>query len=123
MTHGAIEWIEIPTADLTASTGFYESVFGWKIQRPPGHEQYPMFNDTSGKVGGGFTTSFKPMPEAGMLVYVSVDSIEAILPAIATHGGQTVKPKTLIDPNVGWWASFRDPAGNILGLYERAAQG
>ena len=52
MPHGAIEWIEIPAKDLKQSPHFYETVFGWKINRDPGWEQYPMFMDTANQIGG-----------------------------------------------------------------------
>ncbi len=120
MTHGAIEWVEIPALDLKESPRFYESVFGWKINREHDWEQYPMFTDTSGRMGGGFIRSERPAGEGTPLLYISVEDIDAILPVIQQHGGTTAKEKTLIGENVGWWASFRDPGGNTIGLYQSA---
>jgi predicted enzyme related to lactoylglutathione lyase len=120
MKHGAIEWIEIPSKDASASPKFYESVFGWKIQRSEQMPEYPMFSDPSGNVGGGFDLRGKPAAAGGVLLYISVDSIDRILPTIESHGGTMQKPKTQISPEVGWWASFKDPAGNTIGLFERA---
>jgi predicted enzyme related to lactoylglutathione lyase len=120
MAHGAIEWVEIPARDLQESPRFYESVFGWKINRHAQWEQYPMFMDAADKLGGGFVRAEKPAPDGGVLLYISVDDIEAMLPAIEKQGGTKVKEKTLIDESVGWWASFRDPAGNVIGLYQKA---
>jgi hypothetical protein len=123
MTHGAIEWIEIPVRELESSVEFYEQVFGWKIQREetsadhsPG---YVMFQDPSGNVGGGFHSGIKPATE-GTLIYISVDSIEDTLRQIARAGGSTLHPTTLIHQDVGWWAAFCDPAGNKVALYESA---
>jgi hypothetical protein len=120
MKHGAIEWIEIPAKDASASPKFYETVFGWKIQRSEHMPEYPMFTDTSGNVGGGFDLRGKPAETGGILLYISVDSIDEILPKIAPNGGKLVKEKTSISADVGWWASFTDPSGNKIGLYESA---
>jgi predicted enzyme related to lactoylglutathione lyase len=56
--------------------------------------------------------------DGGVLVYITVSSISEILPKIEQHGGAKLEGKTLIDEHVGWWASFRDPAGNPMYLYE-----
>jgi hypothetical protein len=120
MKHGAIEWIEIPSKDATASPKFYETVFGWKIQRSEQMPEYPMFTDPSGNVGGGFDLRGKPAVAGGVILYISVDSIDAIMPKITSSGGSVATEKTLISAEVGWWASFKDPSGNKIGLYERA---
>jgi predicted enzyme related to lactoylglutathione lyase len=78
-----------------------------------------MFMDGADKLGGGFTTHLKPMAEGGVLVYISVDDIEAMLSKITANGGRAVQPRTEISPEVGWWASFHDPAGNLMGLYQK----
>jgi predicted enzyme related to lactoylglutathione lyase len=91
--------------------------------QPPVEEGhgYPMFEDSSGKLGGGFVASggTSGADTPGVLVYVTVDSIERILEEVSSQGGRTVRPRTEISPEVGWWASFRDPAGNVVGLFER----
>jgi len=121
MAHGAIEWLEIPATDLTKAPQFYETVFGWKINRMPGMDQYPMFMDAANQLGGGFTASAKPMAEAGVLLYITVDEIDTMVPRITAAGGKMAKPKTAISPEIGWWANFHDPSGNLIGLYQKAA--
>jgi predicted enzyme related to lactoylglutathione lyase len=49
-----------------------------------------------------------------------VDDIEATIPKVEQHGGSITDKKTLIDENLGWWAGFKDPAGNAMYLYESA---
>ncbi len=122
MAHGAIEWIEIPAGDPAAAAKFYESVFGWKINREARWEEYPMFMDASNNLGGGFTKQARPQPEAGILIYITVDDIEGILPKITKNGGKAAHPKTQIAPEIGYWASFSDPSGNTIGLYEKVAK-
>jgi predicted enzyme related to lactoylglutathione lyase len=48
-----------------------------------------------------------------------VDNIDATLAQVAAHGGQIVaSPRSDSPGNAPWIASFRDPAGNLLGLYQ-----
>jgi predicted enzyme related to lactoylglutathione lyase len=47
-----------------------------------------------------------------------VDSIDDILEAVVSHGGEVVKARTPIVEGADWEAIFRDPAGNAFGLYE-----
>ena len=120
MTHGAIEWLEIPSRDLKASSDFYSGVFGWKIEISPNMPEYPMFHDTSGHIGGGFTKEAQPMRDAGVLLFVSVTNMDEMLSIIEKSWGAVTMRKTQISPEVGWWGRFRDPSGNELGLYESA---
>lgn len=117
MKHGAIEWIEIPSTDAAASQKFYETVFGWKMERSD--PKYPMFTDPSGNLGGGFDLRGKPSTGGGIMLYITVDSIDAILPKIESGGGTPVKEKTEISADIGWWASFKDPSGNTIGLFQQ----
>jgi predicted enzyme related to lactoylglutathione lyase len=52
----------------------------------------------------------------GLLIYIMVDSVAATIDAIIAHGGELVQPIGADAPEVT--ARFRDPAGNVLGLYQ-----
>jgi predicted enzyme related to lactoylglutathione lyase len=83
----------------------------------PNMPDYTMFSDTSGTVGGGFTTSH---PKGGSpKVYVTVDSADAALEAVVNAGGTAQDPRTLISEEIGYWAMFVDPSGNVVGLFEK----
>jgi len=110
MAKGAIQWIDIPSTDVDASAKFYEQAFGWQITRSDKWPTYPMFMDSDDKVGGGFTTDNKPSEEPGIVVFISVDSIEDALKDVEAAGGATVHKKTLIHEAVGWWHGSAIPA-------------
>ena len=120
MSHGALEWIDIPAVDTEATAAFYAAVFGWEIRKDARFADYPMFLDAGRKIGGGFWRSGKPTDAAGVMVYITVDDIDATLDQIRAQGGMTVQGKTEIHARVGWYAVFRDPAGNGMGLFQRA---
>jgi predicted enzyme related to lactoylglutathione lyase len=74
------------------------------------------FDDTTGEVSGGWVTGRPPSPTPGLLLYVMVDDVEAAMARVVAHGGDIVQPVGADAPEVT--ARFRDPAGNVVGLYE-----
>jgi predicted enzyme related to lactoylglutathione lyase len=109
-------YLEIPAVDLGGSLAFYESVFGWNIRHR--ESPHPSFDDATGNVSGAFATGRQISREAGLLPYVWVDSIDTTLARVAACGGQIIKAPDLDSPGGEWIATFRDPAGNVIGLYQ-----
>jgi predicted enzyme related to lactoylglutathione lyase len=58
--------------------------------------------------------------DAGVLVYVRVDDLEAILQKIAEAGGVIIVPSTPQGEGMAY-ATFRDPAGNVLGIFQEGS--
>jgi uncharacterized protein len=116
--NGTIGWIELYAEDSEASATFYEKAFDWHIRRDDPMGDYIMFTDAGGGLGGGFT---KDTPKLDGGIYILTDSIESSLEAVESAGGTSVRERTPIGGEVGSWASFRDPAGNVIGLFERVA--
>jgi predicted enzyme related to lactoylglutathione lyase len=55
--------------------------------------------------------------KAHLLVYITVDCVAATLDAIVAHGSEIVQPiRADAPPEV--IARFRDPGGNVIGLYK-----
>ncbi|HYF52242.1 MAG TPA: VOC family protein [Planctomycetota bacterium] len=109
--------IEIPAPDLKKATAFYSSVFSWKVDDSfpsSGGEQYAMFQD--GAVGGGFDPRLKPTTD-GIVLYIAVKDIPEALKKIAASGGSVIKEKTEIGGNHGYYALFKDPNGNKVGIW------
>ena len=93
---------------------FYEGVFGWTVDanRPD-----PSFEDGSGHVIGHFNADHAVAGEAGVRPYIYVDRIDETLERVSAHGGAVV---TAPYPEGDLWvATFRDPAGNLLGVWQR----
>jgi predicted enzyme related to lactoylglutathione lyase len=127
MTTAALNYLQIPALDLEESIAFYEDVLGWRVTRHPAvgnvleQTGYPEFVDSTGRAGGGFVLGRPAAREPGLLPCIAVDSIDEVLAAVVTHGGDVVKPRTPIVEGVDWEAQFRDPAGNVFGLFEQHA--
>jgi predicted enzyme related to lactoylglutathione lyase len=113
-TNGKICYIEIPAQNIASSAEFYAKVFNWRIrQRGDGATA---FDDTTGQVSGAWVLNRPPLSQPGLLIYIMVDSVASTIESILAQGGQLVQPIGADAPEVT--ARFRDPAGNILGLYQ-----
>ncbi len=67
-------------------------------------------------MGIGSTAATEP----GLLIYIMVDSVERTVDAVLTNGGQIAQPIGADAPEIT--ARFRDPAGNVVGLYQEPAR-
>jgi hypothetical protein len=122
LANGKICYVEIPAVDVHRAVAFYEAVFRWRIRRRD--DGSTAFDDGAGQVSGTWVAGRPPSDEPGLLIYIMVDDIAATIDAIIRHGGQIVQPVGTDAPEVT--ARFRDPAANVLGLYQergKAAQG
>jgi len=115
--NGKICYIEMPAADIARSSEFYKQVFGWNIRKRG--DGSIAFDDTTGEVSGAWVLGRPPSAIPGLLVYIMVDSVAATLDAVLAHGGAVVQPIGVDAPEIT--ARFRDPSGNVLGLYQQPA--
>jgi uncharacterized protein len=116
-TNGKICYIEMPATDIARSADFYERVFGWKIRKRSNGST--AFDDTIGGVSGTWILGRPPASKPGLLVYIMVDSVAAIIETIVANGGEIVQPIGADAPEIT--ARFRDPGGNVIGLYQQPA--
>jgi len=109
-----IAYRRVPAADPRATAEFYAAVFGWTVDadRPD-----PSFADGTGHVIGHIVPAADDVAgEAGIRPYVYVESVDATLERIGGAGGSVVmEPYAEGDL---WVATFRDPAGNVLGVWQ-----
>jgi predicted enzyme related to lactoylglutathione lyase len=117
LTNGKICYIEMPAIDIARSSDFYSRVFGWHIRRRG--DGSVAFDDTVGEVSGTWVLGRPATAEPGLLFYIMVDSVAATLDGIVANGGEIVQPIGADAPEIT--ARFRDPAGNVIGLYQQPA--
>ena len=115
MRHGKLSYLQIPTKDALALSAFYANVFGWQVDGNPSHVS---FQDASGDLIGAFMPDRTIANEAGFLPYMSVNNVNKALRQIEANGGTTVREPY---PEGGLMvATFRDPDGNLLGIWQMA---
>jgi uncharacterized protein len=118
---------EIPADDLDRAKNFYGSVFGWELQTMPMNGgEYTSVKTTDvdeqtqmptepGAINGGMFVRDERLTSP--VITIDVDGIDDALKQIEAEGGSTVTPRTAI-PGMGAFAYFKDPEGNVLGLWE-----
>jgi uncharacterized protein len=113
--NGKICYIEIPATDIAASSDFYRKVFGWNIRKRD--DGSISFDDGVGEVSGTWVLGRSPMSDVGLLIYIMVDNVSATVDLIVANGGKITQPIGADAPEIT--ARFRDPGGNVLGLYQQ----
>jgi len=71
-------------------------------------------------VSGTWVTGHPPATSPGLLLYIMVDSVAATIESVIAHGGELAQPIGADAPEIT--ARFRDPAGNVIGLYREPSQ-
>ena len=112
---GKICYVEMPASDIQRSAEFYEKVFGWRIRRRG--DGSVAFDDGVGEVSGTWVAGRPAATTPGLLIYIMVDSVAATIDSIVAHGAEIVRPIGADAPEIT--ARFRDPGGNVIGLYQQ----
>ena len=113
---GKLCYIEIPALDVHESASFYERAFGWNIRFA--ESDRPSFDDTTGEVSGAFVLGLPPATEPGFMLYVMAADAGAAAEAVVAAGGKIVKAVGTYEGEI--LATFKDPAGNLLGIYQQS---
>jgi predicted enzyme related to lactoylglutathione lyase len=106
---------EIPADDPERAAGFYEKVFGWRIEKWEGPMDYWLVvTGESGTPGidGGIAPR---QPGAVVTNTIDVPSVDDYVKRITDAGGEVVVPKMAV-PGVGWLAYLKDTEGNLFGI-------
>lgn len=112
--HGKICYIEMPSTVVDVSADFYRTVFGWNIRTDAAGTKAS--DDTTDEVSGLWDINRTAVDDPGMLISIMVkDAVKTVEEIVAAGGGMM----TPVDPTQGEViATFRDPAGNLLSIYE-----
>jgi uncharacterized protein len=120
---GRVVHFEIPFDDGERARTFYREAFGWDLAEVPGMD-YTMVSTgpatetgptEPGFINGGMAERSEALPAPN--VVLDVPDIDTALARIADLGGSTILGRTPVG-DMGFSAVFRDPEGNVLGLWE-----
>jgi predicted enzyme related to lactoylglutathione lyase len=112
---GDVTYLHIPCREPSRAADFYEAVFAWKPRRD---DDEPAFSDATGHVIGHFIAGV-PSQEAGIVPYLYVEDLRQTVTLIAENGGTIAgdpRPEGTLQV-----ATFRDPEGNLLGIWTETA--
>ncbi|WP_329001944.1 VOC family protein [Kribbella sp. NBC_00709] len=123
---GRIVHFEVPYDDGERARAFYREAFGWNLTEMP-DMGYTMVstgpvNEQSmpaepGFINGGMFQRTEELRRPSLTV--DVPDIDAALKTIESLGGERVGEKLPVG-DMGYAAYFKDPEGNILGLWQTA---
>jgi predicted enzyme related to lactoylglutathione lyase len=91
-------------------------VFGWAVEDDGGMVR---FRDPAGTLVGAFVCELPPASTGGTTLYLAADDIDAVVARAVEAGAAVVQSRTLVAPGVGYRALLRDPAGSLVGVFER----
>jgi predicted enzyme related to lactoylglutathione lyase len=114
-----ITYLRIPAPDPKRSGDFYRTVFGWALRGDP--DRHLTFSDSTGHVIGAFMSDLGVAGESGLLPYVFVRSVHDTLAKVTANGGEVVEEPYAEPPDAEdhlTVATFRDVAGNVIGLWQ-----
>ncbi len=117
----AVGWFDIYVADLDRAVGFYETVFGRKLEAmgdPTGESQMMSFPGNMSAYGaaGALTKSPHAGPGVGgTIVYFSVEDCATEQSRVEAAGGQVIRPKFSIG-EFGFVVLCQDTEGNMFGM-------
>jgi uncharacterized protein len=109
----SVSYLRIPALDPAKIAAFYGAVFNCGVDPDGGR-----FTDGSGHVIGHFVWDID-VGKDGVRPYVYVEDVEQTLAALSSLGGSSVTPP-YPEGNLKA-ATFRDPAGNVVGIWQQAA--
>lgn len=115
----AVNWLEIPTADLNRAVAFYETLLDVTLRRE--HFGEPMALIPSSLTGVGAALVQRPFHKpgnTGPLPYLNADGIlPQALDRVTRAGGRVLVPLTEVPGGFGSFACVLDTEGNHIGLH------
>jgi hypothetical protein len=112
--HGGLSYLEIPAIDIAKSAAFYHEVVGWEVR----DDDPEKFSDATGHLIGRWVTCRESSRKPGLVPYIYVDRIDEAISRVGALGGEIAKaPYPEGNLRV---AAIRDPAGNLIGLWQDA---
>ncbi len=117
-----VGWFELPVTDLARAKKFYTDVFNFVMGDTVSQGEYdmsffpmdPKAPQASGSLSKG--PECVPSSNSGVIIYFSVDDIEATCSRASAHGGAIKMPKFSIG-EWGFMALVIDTEGNKIGLH------
>ena len=108
-TNNHIDYVEFAAEELAIVKAFYAKAFAWEFQ--DWGETYVSFSGAG--LEGGFRGGETPQP-GGPLVILYAENLEASEKNVVDAGGEITERH---DFPGGRRFHFRDPAGNVLGVW------
>jgi uncharacterized protein len=111
-----VDWFEVLGSDAEHTQRFYADLFGWTVDTTG----FPGYGMTDTRAGRGIQGGLGAGEQRWATIYASVADVEQTLAKAESLGGSRAYGPMAVDDRMQTGA-FRDPAGNMFGVYHRAA--
>jgi predicted enzyme related to lactoylglutathione lyase len=108
-----VDWFEVLGADSQRTATFYAELFGWKVDNS-GFPGYRMVDTAAGRGISGAVGGDSDVRWA--TIYAQVPDVEQTLATAEKLGGLRIYGPRSVDDHMETGA-FKDPAGNVFGVY------
>jgi predicted enzyme related to lactoylglutathione lyase len=122
MTKHSLSWFEIPVQDFDRARSFYQTILDYEMPEMNMDDSRMGIlphDREGGGVGGAIIQNdvLKPSSSGTMVYLDGGKDLAVILDRIPGAGGRVLVKKTLITPEMGFYAVFQDSEGNCVGLF------
>ena len=110
---------DIATDDPERAKKFYEGLFDWKMESPPGMADYYLIEtkDLNGQRGVGGGLGKRGEPGQRITSYIGVSSVDEYVAKVEKPGGKVVQSRMTV-PGWGYLAIRFDTEDNMFGLWQ-----
>lgn len=114
---GKMVHFDIPVDDTEKAKNFYGTVFGWKFTEVQPGMYWLVEAGAKEEMGINGAIMKRRDPGQPISSYLSCENIDKTIGMITQNGGEIVVPKSPV-PGMGWFAFFKDPDKNIVGIWQ-----
>ena len=110
---------DVASDDPKRAKIFYELLFDWKMENPPGMTDYYLIEttDLEGNKGVGGGLGKRGEPNQKITSYIGVTSVDDYSSKVEKLGGKVIQPKIPV-PGWGYLAICFDTESNMFGLWQ-----
>ena len=110
---------DVAADDPERAKKFYEGMFNWSLEKPPGPMEYYLIETTGldGERGVGGGLGQRGDPGQRITVFIGVNSVDEYAAKVERLGGKVIQPKMAV-PGWGYLANCMDTENNLFGLWE-----
>jgi len=108
---------EIPCDEPKKTMAFFKEAFDWSFQQFGDNDYWFAITGDESEKGINGAIIKKRDPQQPLVNSISVVNLDEAIEKIEKAGGQIVVPKTAV-PEAGWMAFFKDPDGNVHGVWQ-----
>lgn len=116
----SVVYFEIQSSYPEREAAFYQTVFGWKIEKDRTMPIAYYRIETEGIPGAILERPVPPVPMSGTNAFtcsIEVENFDQCAEIILANGGTVALPKFAI-PGKCWQGYFLDPDQNVFGIFQ-----